>query len=213
MPESANARLKRLLVSKGPPGSPGEGAVAPPKARKPSTRELLANREKRTLRRKKWSIVGMDISASRLGMVALTEPIRVEKVDFDTPWTPTVCAHAQLAAMEWVAALQNELDWNGDVWIEAPLVAQGRVRGTIVQAFVSGAIQSGLITIGSRVTLITVQEWKQLSIGNGSASKELVAKRLRSRWPDDAALLGDDGDLLDALGVAHAGASRRAVMG
>ena len=199
---------KKLLVSKGFGAPP----VAPPKPRKPSALTQAKDRERKRLKIKKWCVVGMDISASRLAMVALTEPISFEKVDFRTPWVPEVCAHAEAVAMEFVAKLQVKYDWNGDVWIEAPLVGRGGVRPTIVQSFVSGAVQSGLIKIGASVTLITVGEWKAEAIGNGNADKAFVARRLRSRWPDESALVADDGDLLDALGVAHAGAARRGLV-
>ena len=199
---------KKLLTVKGV----SDPLPAPPKTRKPSALTQAKERERKRLKVKKWLTIGMDISASRLAMVALTEPITFEKVDFRTPWVPEVCAHAEAVAMEFVAKLQVRYDWDGDVWIEAPLVGRGGVRPTIVQSYVSGAVQSGLIKVGARITLITVGEWKAEAVGNGNGDKDFVARRLRSRWPDEFALVAGDGDLLDALGIAHAGAVRRGLV-
>lgn len=191
------------------------GIKGPPTSgRKRSGGAGSAQKLSKRLRRAHSVVCGLDISASRLAIVALCEPTpRILKVDFRKPWVPLVCAHAQKEAEDFIASVQNNQEWRADCWIESPLVGRGGVRPTIVQSFVSGAVQAGLIGIGCRVTLITASEWKQITCGNGNANKADVARRIRSRWPDHSALADGDGDVLDAFGIAHAGAARRGPLG
>jgi Holliday junction resolvasome RuvABC endonuclease subunit len=199
-------------MSKGLVLTPGGSAVAPPKGRKPDSSTRIAEKQRKTLRRHYNTLVGADISSSRLAMVALTDPPRVLKVNFRTPWVPEVCLHAQSEAVAFCAALANQLDWDMDVWIESALVGRN-VRSTIVQSYVNGAVQAGLLSIGSRISLVTPGEWKLVATGNGAATKEQVARRIQQRWPHLAAAANGDEDTLDAFGIALYGASVRGVLG
>ena len=194
---------KKLLAVKG-----FDAKLPPP----PKTKVEKLNGRAKTLRKKHWCIIGVDISSSRLAMVALTDPLRALKVNFRTPWVPEVCAHAQAEAAEFVARVQNELDWNGDVWIEGALVGRN-VQTTIVQSYVNGAVQAGVVSVGARVTLIQPSAWKVAVTGNGSADKAQVARRLRLRWPDHSKAARGDEDLVDAFAIAIAGALARGALG
>ena|SRR3990167_7866 len=113
-------------------------------------------------------------------------------------YTPEV---ALQAAETLPTVLQGQLP--GVAWIEYPCVGVGGPRSTIVQAFVSGVVQSELVKFGWKVNFVNVQTWKKEVIGKGSSSKEQVQSTIDHVFTKAKIKeLNSDQDLYDASAIA-----------
>lgn len=71
-----------------------------------------------------------------------------------------------------------------EIFVEAPVVGRGGVRSTLVQAYVSGAIQAAASAYGG-VHLVNVQSWKKAVVGSGRADKQAVKQAIISHGLSD----------------------------
>ena len=89
--------------------------------------------------------------------------------------------------------------------MEQPLVGRGGVRSTLVQAYISGAVQAAAVARSVPLLLVNVQTWKKDVIHNGNADKDRVRAVLEEEKPMEARAIHAFGrheqDLFDALGL------------
>lgn len=120
-------------------------------------------------------------------------------------WEPANCAEVH----RWVQREFMDLHC-GDLFLEAPVVGRGGAHATIVQAFVSGAVQAAFLELGWRVHLVNVQRWKKHVAGTGRADKDDVERALADVWPVGWDAADGDADLIDAAAIAVYGAALQA---
>jgi len=90
----------------------------------------------------------------------------------------------------------------GLVFIEEPIVGRGGVRSTMVQAYMSGAVQAAFVQCGCDVYMVNVSKWKREVIGRGNSTKEQVREfMVAAGMPDDLSQ-----DAYDAGAIAVYGA-------
>lgn len=91
--------------------------------------------------------------------------------------------------------------------IEAPVLAMGgktNVATTIKQAIVNGAIQAGVLSVGTQfVDTIPSASWKAEALGDGSLKKPEVIHMVHHWYPDAIEHVGVDEDLNDAWAIAE----------
>lgn len=145
--------------------------------------------------------VGIDPSSLKLAIVAKTaasqQPLLVSQrklAEKGHGGSPQACLMAQKFVRQQLSKFAGH---PLTVYIEAPIVGRG-VHATLVQAFVSGAVQASLSTMTTRVYLVYPATWKAQIVGRGNASKADVLKHIRVVWPPLAAKAGTDQDLIDA---------------
>ena len=92
-----------------------------------------------------------------------------------------------------------------EAYIEAPLVGRGGVKSTLVQAYVSGAVQGMLAEDGWVVHLVPVGTWKKQVVGKGNATKEDVAEWAAGRKTGVVTASDNDQDVIDALALVEYG--------
>ena len=81
-------------------------------------------------------------------------------------------------------------------------MGRGGVKSTMVQAFVSGAVQAVLYDLGIGVHLVPVGTWKKATVGKGNATKAEVKQWVEMKYPT---LKGEGQDILDAAALADYG--------
>jgi Holliday junction resolvasome RuvABC endonuclease subunit len=88
----------------------------------------------------------------------------------------------------------------GEVWIEEPPLAGSRNLQTYLHLSQTSGIAAA--TAGARANLVPVSSWKKGTVGNGSASKELVANWLRAGFPAWHGTCQGDQNYIDATCIA-----------
>lgn len=164
------------------------------------------------------TVIGVDPSSHGLHVVVGHHDIEPKffvqkRIDFEVagPYSPLKAHRAYDLLNEFVVHCRltmpdtkNELEF----FIEAPVVGRGGVKSTLVQAYVSGAVQAVCNQYGS-VHLVNVGTWKKSVLGSGSLAKPDVKRRVRqiAGLPD-----GLDQDFYDATAICIYGldAARRA---
>lgn len=84
------------------------------------------------------------------------------------------------------------------VYVEEPPLA-GRRN---LRVFLHLAQTSGVIASACRATLVPVASWKKGTVGNGAASKDLVAEWLRTKHPSLHSACAGDQNLVDATCIS-----------
>ena len=160
-------------------------------------------------------VVGIDPSSKSIAIATFKvlgekiTPLSVDKFKSKAKkYDPSVSAWADAQVEAVMLNLMNEISGsNGiSVFIEEPIVGRGGAHSTIVQAFVSGAIQSAFTRRGATVYLVHVSKWKKEVVGKGNATKEEVAEAVKGRWSAIAKYARSDQDMLDAIGIGAYGA-------
>lgn len=95
----------------------------------------------------------------------------------------------------------------GQVWIEEPPLAGPRN----LQTFLHLSQTSGVVgaVAGPNARYIQVSSWKHGTVGNGSASKELVANWLRRSFPQWHKACEGDQNYIDATCIALYGLTQK----
>jgi Holliday junction resolvasome RuvABC endonuclease subunit len=155
-------------------------------------------------------VVGIDPSSKHLACVAkhpLGHTMAMVKYTLGTKYSPQSAAEAMDSTLAFIDAIAPMAVPSAPrlAFIEAPLVGRGGVRTTMVQAYVSGVVQSCFVKAGFTVYLVNVQTWKASYCGNGHASKDDVRRAVAGRWPKAARNAGSDGDLIDAAAICDYG--------
>ena len=150
-------------------------------------------------------VVGIDPSSVKLAMVAkavgVSEPLLVCQSRIASTGhggSPLACDAAYRSIPHYLGPLSQHGSLH--VYIEAPVVGRG-VRSTLVQAFVSGAIQASLATLTRHVYLVYPSAWKKAVIGKGSATKGDVASSIAALWPGAFSMAAGDQDIVDSAAI------------
>lgn len=98
----------------------------------------------------------------------------------------------------------RSLPMPGDVALveEPPLAGPGNVRTLIKLAQVSAVTTVGMQLGGATTGLVSNSAWKKGTVGNGSASKELIARWLERTYPGYHAQCAGDQNRVDATCIA-----------
>ena len=152
------------------------------------------------------TIIGIDPSSRKLAMVAQADGNRDIHIVSEAlvpkdsrGGTPAACLRAYDLVGSFVLMLQTVYRTrNICAYLEAPIVGRGGARTTMVQSFVSGAIQASLQSHEIPVTLVYPGSWKKLVVGHGNATKETVSQHLRGVWPALMERAKRDQDVIDA---------------
>lgn len=155
-------------------------------------------------------IVGADISSRSIALVArhpLTPTamvVKYEVSDGKRPFSSFNCGEALGCMYEFVDQV-SVMAVPGSprlAYIEAPVVAGARnIQSTVKQAYINGVVQAAFVQAGFTVEMVPISTWKMVVVGNGSASKEQVARRIRGRWAPVHRSAAGDQDLLDAAAI------------
>lgn len=157
-------------------------------------------------------IVGIDPSSKKLAVTIFmpaSNDIRsffypLRKKANDT-YTPKV-AHSAYSTVELMVHKHHLRRYDTKVFMEAPVIGRGGAKSTMVQAYVSGAVQAALLSLSIPVTLVNVQVWKKDVVGNGAAGKPQVATAVQQRlsglkltahWQE----INADQDIIDATAL------------
>jgi Holliday junction resolvasome RuvABC endonuclease subunit len=92
----------------------------------------------------------------------------------------------------------TDLIGTGQVWIEEPPLAGPKNIRTFLHLSQVSAV-AGLV---ENSEYVEVSSWKRGTVGNGSASKELVARWLRAGFPRYFEQCGGDQNFIDATCIA-----------
>lgn len=144
-------------------------------------------------------VAGCDPSSRKVAVVVDHPDGRITTTTWSSrvkKWEPSSC----LSAHEWVVTMFGRMD-RGTVVIEQPAFRSAGVMSTVVQAFVSGAVQAAFLGIGWDVQLVNISTWKKAVVGSGSASKDDIAVAVREQWGPAFASCDGDGDLIDAAAI------------
>lgn len=128
-------------------------------------------------------------------------------------YTPAVAAQAMESswdAIDRLEVMKVNKQTPCYLFLEEPVVARGGARTTMVQAYVSGAIQACFTKAGYTVYLVNQSKWKSFLGVQGAKTtsgqtKDYVRRAMQGRFPKDAKAVGRDGDLLDAAAIARFG--------
>ena len=149
--------------------------------------------------------VGIDPSTKRLAMVA-GEPGGRYHADLATLNTgkdiygPDVAGRAYEATYRFLKSLDGP-----EVYLEAPAALKVGIQSTLLQGYVSGAIQAAAANLEVRLHLIAPAHWKAQVIGHGNATKDGVRAWITTAWPEAAV---QSQDLIDAAALAVYGGTR-----
>ena len=128
---------------------------------------------------------------------------RIEDDHLDLYSHNSLTIHKQTRSAE----LRTLLQWlqplwlmggEGSVFCEEPPLAGARN----LQTFLHLSQTSGVVACAIPTTLVQVSSWKHGTVGNGSASKDLVSRWLLRRHPAFAEACAGDQNLVDATCIA-----------
>ena len=109
-------------------------------------------------------ILGIDPSSKTLAIASYefgesVKPLSVRKYSAETKrYEPWVTNWAQNCIEHFMFNHLQQAEEDVAVFLEAPIVGRGGARPTIVQAYVSGAVQAALVRRGATVYLVNVGE-------------------------------------------------------
>lgn len=164
------------------------------------------------------TILGVDPSSKGLHVVVGFQELDPEffvrkelKFNESGPYTPLRAQRAYDLFQEFLARCYEEMPDSKnefEVFLEGPVVGKGGVKSTMVQAYVSGAVQAACSGFGEIIHLVNVTSWKKEIVGNGRAGKSEVKRAMRGRGIPD----GLQQDFYDATAICLYGldATRRA---
>lgn len=147
-------------------------------------------------------ILGADLSSKKLAVIVLDEAgpaMAIEtKITAKAPYGAGQ-AYASMATI--LVALESEgYPRPRLAAVERPIVGRG-VHATLVQSYVSGAVQAALARHGWEIQLVSPSAWKKAVVGHGGADKRAVAAWLEHEQPA-LARLATSQDLADAACLA-----------
>jgi hypothetical protein len=117
-------------------------------------------------------IVGADLSSKTLAFTLSEGPRTKVALMRNIPQYPQGSFEAFWQTLRYFES------YDGDRELFAVLeepVTGVNTRSTIVQAYVNGAVQAALLSLGFTVILVNNKVWKKEVIGNGNASKEAIS--------------------------------------
>lgn len=145
-------------------------------------------------------VIGGDLSSKKLAVVTKwsTGFSMVEwKIRAKAPYGAAEAANGMRRIL---TALGDAMYSPGLAAIERPVVGRG-VHATLVQSYVSGAVQAVLVEHGWEVILVSPSSWKATVVGHGHANKGAVASWLEHEQPALARAARSQ-DLVDAACLA-----------
>lgn len=151
-------------------------------------------------------IVGVDPSAKKIAIVwhdtlTLTSGA-VAYTLYKTGSQTSESLGKALDCMDEFALLASRLPADRQAWVELPVLSSRGAGSTVKQSQVRGIICGTLVNAGFVVYGANVTSWKKEVCGHGSADKAAVARAVRIQWPKIEPVIGGDGDLTDAAGIA-----------
>lgn len=153
-------------------------------------------------------ITGVDPSSRKLAIVTTfgDDTLEPEMLTIDLPQDHTEgCGLAFRLFFEYISGLKERTGHTPFVFLERPLMGKFNPLATIVQCFVSGAVQSACCEALVPVILVQNKSWKKNVVGNGNATKPQIAMWVQDNWAEVYDLAGKDQDLLDAAGINRHG--------
>lgn len=157
-------------------------------------------------------IIGIDPSSKSIAAAVYemkgrrTRPHLVVKYTAESKkYEPWVAGWASNTVTSLMINYINETEQDITVFLESPIVGRGGVHPTIVQSYVSGAIQSAFAHRNIPLYLVNVGEWKKATVGKGNADKEAVRNWVESASPKLFKMARQDQDMIDAIAIARYG--------
>ena len=83
------------------------------------------------------------------------------------------------------------------IYLESPVLGVN-VHATIVQSFISGALQAGFAKNNLSITMANNTTWKKDVTGKGNHKKDEVSNWVKENHLSNYKILGEDQDLIDA---------------
>ncbi len=143
-------------------------------------------------------VVGIDPSSKSAAYVS--EEF-MAKIQFAETSGPEACCKARRETVLILDAVKKDFDkkYLPVVYLEAPIVGIGGVKTTLVQAYVSGAIQAACFDVGFDVVLISNTKWKKKIVGSGKATKDEIKSFVKKHHKNVYKSIQDDQDMIDAF--------------
>ena len=144
------------------------------------------------------TVVGVDSAKNRVDAVALSEGKICDWFTMEISVKNVVSRDQTLKDIRfsfnfWLRCLPEP----PIIYVESSIVANGRQTAVAL-----GETVGMILSLPFPVEKVAIDSWKQLVVGKGGVSKELVKEAIVDQFPATADLFGARQDLFDATGVA-----------
>lgn len=162
--------------------------------------------------RRDTCVVGIDPSSKKLAVTLfLPETLEAKSISYklrqksNDTYSPKV-AHTSFSTVEMMVHKFHLRGRDTRVYMEAPVVGRGGAKSTMVQSYVSGAVQAAFLSLGIPVSLVNVSVWKKDVTGSGAATKDAIASAVHMKLVDMGLNylwrnIEGDQDMIDSVGV------------
>lgn len=168
----------------------------------------------------KYQVLGIDPSARKLALTLFhgseeTKPENLTPYCYYQPFPGTKFEvnHITVATSfvhKVVTQLDPDLQFSTYAFVEGAVVGKGGVWSTVSQTYVAGAIIDTLQRYNIPTQIVNNSSWKKVAIGKGNASKDDIAKHIKSVYPTTEFA---NQDMCDATGIAFYGWDKEVVNG
>jgi len=152
-------------------------------------------------------VVGLDPSGKLLAFAIMSEYGHVQFRALPLPphaRDPAAMAYAAMRGARRVLRPLVRAGYDVHMFVESPISAsRGGVGSMMPQAKVSGAAQAGALDVNVRTMMqADNKRWKKVIVGNGNASKDMIAAWVEENHPHVFKKADGLQDLLDAFCIA-----------